>query len=66
MSSPDTWFVIVCRECSPELDLVMPFESPEARGRWASEHKRGTGHDRWLVLDEPMTDEERSRRSTSP
>ena len=52
------WFLLVCRECWPEAtheSVVgeMPFVSAEERGRWADEHKRGTGHDRWIVLDVP-------------
>ena len=46
------FFLIICRECEPQDDpLVMPFPTPEARGRWAADHKAATGHDRWLVLD---------------
>jgi hypothetical protein len=47
------WFLLWCRECDPDLDSEMPFESAEARGRWAGAHTRGAGHDRWLVLDVP-------------
>lgn len=45
------WFVLFCRECDP--DTPIPFETAEARGRWASAHTAGTGHDRWLVTEEP-------------
>jgi hypothetical protein len=47
-----TVFVLVCRECG-NGDLVMPFSSAAERGRWAAEHTRGTGHDRWFVKDVP-------------
>ncbi|GAY12048.1 hypothetical protein [Pseudonocardia sp. N23] len=48
-------FLLWCRVCEPEPspDNVMPFESPAERGKWAAEHTRGTGHDRWLVFDVP-------------
>lgn len=47
-----TVFVLICRECDPDLDAPMPFESAEDRGRWAGAHTRGTGHDRWVVVDQ--------------
>ncbi len=50
---PTAWYVLVCRVCDPEGDAPMPFDSAAKRGRWASEHTRGTGHDLWLVLDQP-------------
>jgi hypothetical protein len=53
MSDPTraVWFVLVCRICTPELP--MPFPSAEARGKWAAAHTRGTGHDSWIVIDQP-------------
>lgn len=49
-----TWYVLVCRDCGDGDDaLPMPFETAEARGRWATEHEAATGHNRWLVVDEP-------------
>lgn len=48
-----SWYVLFCRECDGDDPLPIPFESAEARGRWASEHTKATGHDRWLVLDQP-------------
>jgi hypothetical protein len=47
------FYLLVCLECS-DLDrpLVMPFDSAEARGKWAAAHTKGTGHDRWYVEDE--------------
>lgn len=51
---PDvTWYVLFCRVCDPELEFPHPFTSAETRGRWAAEHKRGTGHDFWLVVEHP-------------
>jgi hypothetical protein len=47
-------YVLICRKCDPNLDAPMPFPSPEERGRWASEHTRGTGHDLWLVYDDEL------------
>lgn len=51
-----TWtkfFLLACLVCDEEgFPLVLPFGSPEERGRWASGHRQGTGHDRWRVWDE--------------
>ncbi|GJF06587.1 hypothetical protein [Pseudonocardia sp. D17] len=46
-------YLLWCRECEdePSPDNAIPFGSPAERGKWAAEHRRGTGHDRWLVLD---------------
>jgi hypothetical protein len=52
VKEPRIFYVLVCRECG-DGDLPMPFDSPVARGRWASEHTKGTGHDRWFVVDQP-------------
>jgi hypothetical protein len=43
--------ILVCRECG-DGDHARPlaFESEAARGRWASEHTRETGHARWGVF----------------
>src|SRR5258706_12749271 len=51
-AAQDAFYVLICRECG-NGDLVMPFGSAGERGRWASEHTRGTGHDRWFVKDVP-------------
>jgi len=52
------WYLLVCRECeSAERPLPMPFTTAAERGRYAAEHTRGTGHDRWIVLDEERDDE---------
>lgn len=48
-----TFYLLVCRECGDSEDaLVMPFESAQARGKWAAEHTKGTGHARWWVKDQ--------------
>ena len=53
-------YLLTCRECGdPDRPLPMPFGSPAERGHWASEHTRTTGHDRWIVLDQPETAEAR-------
>lgn len=49
----EIFFLLVCRECgNPGKPLIMPFGSAADRGKWASEHTRATGHDRWWVQDE--------------
>jgi hypothetical protein len=49
-----TFYVLACRQCGdPERPLPMPFGSPAERGKWAAEHTRITGHDRWFVLEQP-------------
>jgi hypothetical protein len=45
-----TFYVLICLDCEPIAP--MPFPTPEERGRWAAEHTRATGHDRWEVHDE--------------
>lgn len=49
MSTKVTYYLLICRECDPKLQLPMPFESAEARGKWAAAHTGGTGHDRWWM-----------------
>lgn len=44
-----TFFLLLCRECYGEDPI--PFGSAEERGRWASEHRNATGHDKWFVKD---------------
>jgi hypothetical protein len=36
----------------------MPFGSPAERGKWASGHTARTGHDNWLVLDQPRVQDD--------
>lgn len=46
-------YLLVCLECSEGSDaLILPFDSAEARGKWAAAHTKETGHDRWYVEDE--------------
>jgi hypothetical protein len=45
-----TFYLLICRECG-NGDLVMPFDSPAERGKWAGAHTRGMGHDRWFVTE---------------
>ena len=49
-----TFYVLCCRDCDEAAEhvLPMPFPTPEARGRWATEHTKATGHQRWFVDDE--------------
>ena len=56
-----TWYVLVCRECG-NGGLPMPFESAEARGKWASDHTRATGHSRWFVADQREGEPNPARR----
>jgi|ERR1035441_3395655 hypothetical protein len=50
-----TFYLLACLECgSPERPLPMPFGDQAERGKWASEHTRGTGHDLWLVWEETV------------
>jgi hypothetical protein len=52
----EVFYVVVCRQCGdPDHPLPMPFSSPAERGHWAAEHTKGTGHDRWFVLDQPAS-----------
>lgn len=52
-TEPTIYYVLACLECGdPDEPLLMPFESAAARGKWAAEHTRATGHARWYVKDE--------------
>lgn len=56
-STTKIFYLLACLECGdPERPLPMPFGSPSERGKWASAHTRGTGHDRWRVKDEERTE----------
>ena len=49
----DVFYVLAYLECGdPERPLPTPFDSAAERGRWAAEHMRATGHDRWWVKDQ--------------
>jgi hypothetical protein len=51
------FYLLSCLQCGdPERPLVMPFGSPEERGKWATGHTQMTGHDRWRVADEAAAD----------
>ena len=50
MAEGAVFYLLICRECG-NGDLVMPFDSPAERGKWAGAHTRGTGHDRWFVTE---------------
>jgi hypothetical protein len=54
--APDTAYVLVCRACAEGWaePLPIPFESAEARGKWAAAHRDATGHDSWWVKDHQM------------
>jgi hypothetical protein len=50
---PLIFYIIFCRKCdNPNWPLPIPFESPEARVKWATAHTAGTGHDKFIVLDQ--------------
>jgi hypothetical protein len=52
----EVFFLLACLECGdPDRPLVMPFGSAAERGKWASGHTQGTGHDRWWVKDQAGT-----------
>jgi hypothetical protein len=55
--STEIFYVLVCYQCSdPERPLPLPFYSAAERGKWAAEHTRATGHDRWFVADQKSTE----------
>lgn len=61
-AQPDTAYLIVCRECAEAEPTVVPFDTPEARGKWAAAHRDATGHDLWWVKDHRMDSDEAKRR----
>ena len=58
--------ILVCRECGDgEQAAPLAFADEAARGRWASEHTRETGHGRWGVfasLEDMAASRERDER----
>lgn len=61
-----TYYVLVCRVCDPEAESPIPFESAEARGRWATDHTAGTGHENWIVVDQPAESAPQQARNMRP
>jgi hypothetical protein len=64
VTGSDVFYLLVCRQCGdlelgPSGEVVsdnalfMLFDTAEARGKWATAHTRGTGHDHWFVFDQP-------------
>ncbi len=52
--SAKVFYMLGCLECGdPDRVLLMSFASPAERGHWGSEHIKATGHDRWIVIDQP-------------
>jgi hypothetical protein len=48
------WFMLLCTQCGdPAEPLWMPFESAEARGKWAAAHTELAHHDKYRVIDVP-------------
>jgi len=45
----DIWYLLLCRECATNIPMI--FGSASERGKWAAAHTKGTGHDKWVVLD---------------
>jgi hypothetical protein len=55
--SAKVFYMLGCLECGdPDRVLLMSFASPAERGHWGSEHIKATGHDRWIVIDQPDDD----------
>jgi hypothetical protein len=52
-SAEPTWFLLWCHGCEMPPEAPMPFESTEARTDWLTEHRAGTGHDRFTLITEP-------------
>lgn len=46
-------YYLMCRQCGDGTVPVGPFASREERGEWMAAHTRETGHDSWLVRDQP-------------
>lgn len=48
-----TFYVLRCLQCDDDSDMTLdiPFPTAAARGRWAADHRDGTGHDRWFVTE---------------
>lgn len=53
VADPNTWFVLICRDCGDGDDaLPMPFETEEKRRAWATAHME-SGHNRFYAIEHP-------------
>lgn len=50
----ETWFLAICRDCTPRLP--QPFWSPREADRWARAHARGTRHTVERIDQHPSID----------
>jgi hypothetical protein len=48
-ATPVTWHLLVCLDCTK----AEVFDTPGERDGWQEAHTRGTGHQRWIVKDQP-------------
>ena len=48
----------MAEELNPDWTIAPAATSPAERGKWASEHTARTGHDNWLVLDQPRVQDD--------
>jgi len=49
-------YLLWCLHCTPtpEAGNAQPFDSPQARGKWAAQHRAAHAEpERWYVLDIP-------------
>lgn len=55
----DIFYLIACLPCDEDSGrpLPIPFGDQAERGRWASEHTKATGHDRWRVWTRQQREE---------
>ena len=64
---PGTIYVLVCRSCAEVDPVAIPFETAEARGKWATAHRGAVGHNRWYVKDyTPGSPQEDDREEPVP
>jgi len=48
---PVTWHLLVCLDCTK----AEVFDTPGERDGWQQAHTESTGHQRWIVKDQPRT-----------
>lgn len=51
-------YLLACTECPPTragAPVVLPFDSDEERGLWATNHTNWAGHTAFMAREEPKT-----------
>ncbi len=55
-------YIIICRECDPDLEAPIPFSEQRERGKYVDEHTKGTGHNSWFISESKSIQEHRKQQ----